>query len=119
MAGIILVDEQRVEKASQAFSSDANIRIKGDGAESKYVGRGGLKLKEALNKFAISPRGLACLDIGSSTGGFTDCLLQNGARKVVAVDAGTNQLAWSLRNDSRVEVRGNTNARHLKSEDFD
>ncbi len=63
MAGVILVDEQRVEKASQAFSSDANIRIKGDGAESKYVGRGGLKLKEALNKFAISARGLTCLDI--------------------------------------------------------
>jgi 23S rRNA (cytidine1920-2'-O)/16S rRNA (cytidine1409-2'-O)-methyltransferase len=119
MAGVILVDEQRVEKASQTFSPNSNIRIKGDRTESKYVGRGGLKLEEALNSFAISVSDLICLDVGSSTGGFSDCLLQNGARKVVAIDAGTNQLAWSLRNDPRMDVRENTNARYLKPEDFD
>lgn len=118
MAGVILVDERRVEKASQVFLTDAQIRIKGETAESKYVGRGGLKLEKALESFGISPLGLICLDVGSSAGGFTDCLLKNGAGRVVAVDAGTNQLAWSLRIDPRVDVRENTNARNLLPSDF-
>lgn len=119
MSGVVLVDEKRVEKPSETFFPDSQIRIKGESAESRFVGRGGLKLEAALNAFHIRPNGYVCLDVGSSTGGFTDCLLQNGAARVVAVDSGTNQLAWKLRNDSRVEVRENTNARTLKPEDFD
>jgi 23S rRNA (cytidine1920-2'-O)/16S rRNA (cytidine1409-2'-O)-methyltransferase len=118
MAGSVLVDEKRVEKPSETFASDANIRIKGDGPESKYVGRGGLKLEEALRHFDIRPTGYVCIDVGSSTGGFTDCLLQNGAQKVYAVDVGTNQLVWGLRNDPRVHVHENTNARNLVPDDF-
>lgn len=119
MAGVVLVDEQKVLKPSQEFLPDANIRIKGQTDETKYVGRGGLKLEKALSEFQIRPNEYVCLDVGASTGGFTDCLLQNGAKKVFAVDAGTNQLVWKLRSDSRVEVREKTNARYLKSEDFD
>lgn len=118
MAGVVLVNEQRVEKASQEFAPDVNIRIKGDSAESKYVGRGGLKLEKALSDFEVDVSGFVCLDVGASTGGFTDCLLQNGAKKVVAVDVGHNQIDWKLRNDGRVEVREGVNARHLKPEDF-
>lgn len=118
MSGVILVNEQRVSKPSEKFSGDAQIRLKGESAESKYVSRGGLKLEKALEKFQIRVGECVCLDVGASTGGFTDCLLQNGAKKVVTVDAGTNQLAWKLRNDPRVEVRENVNARFLKSEDF-
>jgi 23S rRNA (cytidine1920-2'-O)/16S rRNA (cytidine1409-2'-O)-methyltransferase len=119
MSGVILVDEKRVEKPSETFSLDADIRLKGLSAESKYVGRGGLKLEKALEEFHIRPDTYVCLDIGASTGGFTDCLLQHGASRVVAVDAGTNQLAWKLRSDPRVEVREKTNARNLKPADFD
>lgn len=119
MSGVVLVGEMRVEKASQEFSTDAKIRIKGKTAESKYVGRGGLKLEKALRDFHINVSEYVCLDVGASTGGFTDCLLQNGAKKVVAVDVGTNQMVWKLRNDSRIDVRENTNARYLKPEDFD
>lgn len=119
MAGIVLVNEQRVEKPSETFAPNAAIRIKGDSPESRYVGRGGLKLEKALSEFKIDPTGYFCLDVGSSTGGFTDCLLQNGAEKVVAVDAGTNQLDWKLRSDDRVDVRENTNAREMKPEHFD
>jgi 23S rRNA (cytidine1920-2'-O)/16S rRNA (cytidine1409-2'-O)-methyltransferase len=119
MSGVVLVDEMRVEKSSQEFKVDAKIRIKGRTAESKYVGRGGLKLEKALEEFHITVSEYICLDIGASTGGFTDCLLQNGAKKVVTVDVGTNQLVWKLRNDARIEVRENTNARYLKPEDFD
>ncbi len=118
MSGVVLVDEKRIEKPSQKFLGSENIRIKGDTPESKYVGRGGLKLEKALQEFHIQPNEYVCLDVGASTGGFTDCLLQNGAKKIVAVDVGTNQLAWKLRNDIRVEVRENTNARFLKPEDF-
>lgn len=118
MSGIVLVNERRVEKPSESFPNDAKIRIKGESAETKYVGRGGLKLEKALRDFNIRPDEYVCLDVGSSTGGFTDCLLQNGAKMVVAVDAGTNQLAWKLRNDSRVEVREKVNARYLAPEDF-
>lgn len=118
MSGVVLVEEKRVEKPSQEFFGNENIRIKGSSPESKYVGRGGLKLEKALEEFHIQPSGYVCLDIGASTGGFTDCLLQNGAKKVYAVDVGTNQLAWKLRNDERVEARENVNARFLKPEDF-
>ncbi|MEO7659380.1 MAG: TlyA family RNA methyltransferase [Pyrinomonadaceae bacterium] len=119
MAGIVLVDEKRVSKPSEVFKFESEIRIKGDSPENKFVGRGGLKLEAALNTFAIDPTGLTCIDIGSSTGGFTDCLLKNGARHVTAIDVGTNQLVWSLRNDPRVDVRENTNARELKPANFD
>lgn len=118
MSGVVLVNEKRVEKSSESFSGDAKIRIKGETAETKYVGRGGLKLEKALKDFHIQPSEYVCLDVGASTGGFTDCLLQNGAKKVVTVDVGTNQLDWKLRNDSRVEARENVNARYLKPEDF-
>src|SRR5687767_6447107 len=118
MAGVVLVNERRVEKPSELVSSEAKIRIKGQTAESKYVGRGGLKLARALAEFHICPDEYICLDVGASTGGFTDCLLQHGAKKVVAVDVGTNQLVWKLRNDERVEARENVNARYLKTEDF-
>lgn len=119
MAGIVLVDEKRAEKSSEIYARDSKIRIKGESAEKKYVGRGGLKLEAALSQFQIRVNEYICLDIGASTGGFTDCLLQNGARKVFAVDSGTNQIDWRLRNDARVEARENTNARYLKPTDFD
>lgn len=118
MAGVVLVEEQRVEKPSQEFSGAANIRLKGATAESRYVGRGGLKLEKALADFQIDVTDFVCLDVGASTGGFTDCLLQHGARRIVAIDVGTNQLDWKLRRDERVEVRENVNARYLKPEDF-
>jgi 23S rRNA (cytidine1920-2'-O)/16S rRNA (cytidine1409-2'-O)-methyltransferase len=118
MAGVVLVGEKRAEKASDTFPAEASIRIKGDSPDSRYVGRGGLKLEAALDRFGIDPTGFICLDIGASTGGFTDCLLQHGAARVVAVDAGTNQLVWKLRDDARVEVREKTNARGLKPDDF-
>ena len=118
MAGIVLVDEKRVEKPSESFTVESNIRIKGDSPESKYASRGGLKLEAALREFSVDPTGLVCLDIGASTGGFTDCLLQHGAVRVVAVDAGTNQLVWRLREDGRVDVREKTNARELSPSDF-
>jgi len=119
MAGVVLVDEKRVAKPSELFAADSIIRIKGDSPENKYVGRGGLKLEAALREFGVDPTGFACIDIGSSTGGFTDCLLKHGAERVVAIDVGTNQLVWSLRNDPRIDVRENTNARELTSGDFD
>jgi 23S rRNA (cytidine1920-2'-O)/16S rRNA (cytidine1409-2'-O)-methyltransferase len=119
MAGVVLVDEKRIEKASELVEPEAQIRIKGDSAESRYVGRGGLKLEAALRHFEIDPTGYTCLDVGSSTGGFTDCLLQHGAASVVALDVGTNQIAWKLRSDPRVDVRENVNARNLKRGDFE
>lgn len=118
MSGVVLVNEKRVEKPSETFAHDSSIRIKGQTAESKYVGRGGLKLEKALEVFDIRPNEYVCLDVGASTGGFTDCLLQSGAKKVVTIDVGTNQLVWKLRNDERVEARENVNARYLKSSDF-
>jgi len=118
MAGVVLVNEKRVEKSSEKFPHGTKIRIKNDSAENKFVGRGGLKLEKALRDFQISANEYVCLDVGSSTGGFTDCLLQNGAKQVVAVDVGTNQIDWKLRTDARVEIRENTNARYLKPENF-
>ena len=119
MAGVVLVDEQRVQKPSEQFAIDARIRVKhADAPGSRYVGRGGLKLEAALREFQIDVKGAVCLDVGASTGGFTDCLLQNGAQKVFAVDVGHNQIDWRLRNDPRVEVREGVNARYLQPEDF-
>ena len=119
MAGVVLVDEQRVEKPSHQFNTNSAIRIKGDDdPTTRYVGRGGLKLEAALREFQIDVTGFVCLDVGASTGGFTDCLLQNGAKKVFAVDVGHNQIDWRLRNDPRVEVREGVNARYLTPEDF-
>jgi 23S rRNA (cytidine1920-2'-O)/16S rRNA (cytidine1409-2'-O)-methyltransferase len=119
MAGLVLVNEQRVEKPSQQFASNSTIRVKGsDDPTSRYVGRGGLKLEGALDEFQIDVSGFTCLDVGASTGGFTDCLLQHGAKRVVAIDVGHNQIDWRLRNDSRVEVREGINARYLQPDDF-
>ena len=120
MAGRVLVGEQRVEKSSETYPPDAELRVRGgDDPAARYVGRGGLKLEKALAEFGIDPSGFTCLDVGASTGGFTDCLLQHGARRVVALDVGHNQLDWSLRTDARVEVREGVNARHLRPEEFD
>ena len=120
MAGVVLVDEQRVEKPSQQIDPGSTIRIKGgDDPTSRYVGRGGLKLEAALREFQIDVAGWTCLDVGASTGGFTDCLLQHGAAHVVAIDVGHNQIDWRLRNDPRVEVREGVNARYLQPEDFE
>jgi 23S rRNA (cytidine1920-2'-O)/16S rRNA (cytidine1409-2'-O)-methyltransferase len=120
MAGVVLVDNQRVEKASDQFSFDASIRIKdADNPAAKYVGRGGLKLDAALREFHIDVHDFTCLDVGASTGGFTDCLLQHGATRVFAIDVGHNQIDWRLRSDPRVEVREGVNARYLQPADFD
>jgi len=119
MAGVVLVNEQRINKPSDLVAHNAEIRIKGgDDPASRYVGRGGLKLEAALREFQINVEGLTCLDVGASTGGFTDCLLQHGASKVISIDVGHNQIHWRLRTDSRVEVREGTNARYLKPDDF-
>src|SRR5919198_3403484 len=119
MAGLVLVGERRVEKPSEAYPPDAALRVRGaEDPAARYVGRGGLKLEAALREFGVDANGLVCLDVGASTGGFTDCLLQHGARRVVALDVGHNQLDWSLRNDPRVEVREGVNARYLRPEDF-
>jgi 23S rRNA (cytidine1920-2'-O)/16S rRNA (cytidine1409-2'-O)-methyltransferase len=112
LAGQVLVDEQKVEKCGVLTSASAELRLLGE--PPKYVSRGGLKLEAALAHFRITPEGKICLDIGASTGGFTDCLLQHGAARVFAVDVGTNQLDWKLRRDSRVVSLEKTNARNLK-----
>jgi 23S rRNA (cytidine1920-2'-O)/16S rRNA (cytidine1409-2'-O)-methyltransferase len=114
LAGQILVNELKVEKCGVRVNGDAAVRLLGE--PLKYVSRGGLKLEDALEHFRIDPDGKICLDIGASTGGFTDCLLQHGAARVIAVDVGTNQLDWKLRRDSRVTVLEKTNARYLKLE---
>jgi 23S rRNA (cytidine1920-2'-O)/16S rRNA (cytidine1409-2'-O)-methyltransferase len=111
LAGLVLVDEQKIEKCGTLINAQAALRLLGEAP--KYVSRGGLKLEGALEHFRINPDTKVCLDIGASTGGFTDCLLQHGAGKVFAVDGGTNQLDWKLRHDSRVVVLEKTNARYL------
>jgi 23S rRNA (cytidine1920-2'-O)/16S rRNA (cytidine1409-2'-O)-methyltransferase len=119
MAGVILVNEQRINKPSDLVAPDAQIRVKGgDDPASRYVGRGGLKLEAALREFHLNVEGLICLDVGASTGGFTDCLLQHGASKVISIDVGHNQIDWRLRTDTRVEVREGVNARYLVPDDF-
>jgi len=119
MSASVLVDEQLVNKPSEKFSTYANIRIKQRSEVPNYVGRGGLKLEAALREFAIDVSGFVCLDVGASTGGFTDCLLQHGAARIFAVDVGHNQIDWKLRSDARVEVREGVNARYLMPADFD
>jgi len=114
LAGEVLVNDQPVTKAGQQVPDDAALRIK---APPRYVSRGGLKLEGALDAFGISAAGRICLDVGSSTGGFTDCLLQRGAAKVYAFDVGTNQLAWKLRSDPRVISREKFNVRHMTPND--
>ncbi len=110
LAGQVLVNGQKIDKAGHAVATDARLEL----AESpRYVGRGGLKLEAALQHFQISAAGKICLDVGSSTGGFTDCLLQHGAARVYAIDVGTAQLDWKLRNDPRVLVHEQVNARFL------
>jgi 23S rRNA (cytidine1920-2'-O)/16S rRNA (cytidine1409-2'-O)-methyltransferase len=110
MAGEVLVDEQVVDKPGQPVLIDAGIRVR---AQLKYVSRGGLKLEAALDEFALDVTGLSAVDVGASTGGFTDCLLQRGAARVYAVDVGYGQLAWKLRQDERVITLERTNIRHL------
>lgn len=119
MSGVVLADERRVEKSSEKVEVSATLRLKGASSETKYASRGGLKLEKALQEFEIDPTGYTCIDIGASTGGFTDCLLKHGASSVTAVDSGTNQMVWSLRNDQRIDVRERTNARSLTPADFD
>ena len=120
MAGVVLVNNQRVEKPSEQFPLNAEIRIKhSQDPTGRFVGRGGLKLEAALQEFQLDVAGWTCIDIGASTGGFTDCLLQHGAAKVYAIDVGHNQIDWRLRNDDRVVVREGVNARYLRPEDFE
>lgn len=114
MAGQILVNEQKIDKPGTQVTEDAKIRILGD--KLPFVSRGGLKLAKALKIFPISVEGKVVADIGASTGGFTDCALQNGAAKVYAIDVGYGQLAWKLRNDERVVNMERTNVRYLKKE---
>jgi 23S rRNA (cytidine1920-2'-O)/16S rRNA (cytidine1409-2'-O)-methyltransferase len=111
LAGRVLVNEQKVDKPGAAVASDATIRLLGE--DMPYVSRGGIKLQTALDHWHIDVRGRACLDIGASTGGFTDCLLQRGAAHVTAVDTGFGQIAMKLRNDPRVRLVERTNARFL------
>jgi len=117
LAGSVLVDDVPVDKAGSLVTSDARVRIKGD--SQRYVSRGGLKLEGALEFFSVDVIDVVALDVGVSTGGFTDCLLQRGARTVYAVDVGYGQLAWRLRRDERVKVRERTNIRTVSSGCFD
>lgn len=116
MAGIIYSGTERMDKPGEKILSDAPLHMKGN--DLKYVSRGGLKLEKALEEFELSVDGKLMLDIGSSTGGFTDCALQNGAAHCYALDVGSNQLAWKIRQDERVTVMERTNFRHSKPEDF-
>ena len=115
MAGQVYVDDRMVDKPGTLILLDASCRLAEVTPELKYVSRGGLKLEKALETFQLSPDGLVAIDVGSSTGGFTQVLLERGARQVYAVDVGHGQLAWSLRNDPRVVVMERTNIRHLTS----
>lgn len=114
MAGKVLVNNYPLDKPGTLISSDKNILVKG--GENRYVSRGGLKLEKALKVFKIDVSGFDCLDVGASTGGFTDCLLQHGAARIFAVDVGYGLLAWKLRQDSRVHVIERTNIRHMPIE---
>lgn len=116
MEGNVFVNNNREDKAGMTFPSDCQIEIHGN--TLKYVSRGGLKLEKAMNQFGIQLEGKVCMDIGASTGGFTDCMLQNGAVSVYAVDVGYGQLAWKLRQDSRVVCMEKTNIRYVTPEDI-
>jgi len=117
MSGVVFVDNQRMDKAGVMVAEDANLEIRG--VIMPYVSRGGLKLEKALNVFQIDVTDKCCIDCGASTGGFTDCLLQDGARFVYAVDVGYGQLDWKLRQDERVKVFERTNIRYMKPNDLD
>lgn len=116
MAGEVFVNNQREDKAGQTFPVTAAIEVRGK--KMKYVSRGGYKLEKAMESFPIVLNDCVCMDVGSSTGGFTDCMLQNGARFVYAIDVGTNQLAWKLRQDGRVRSMEKTNIRYVTPEDI-
>ena len=113
MAGVVYVNGQKADKAGDMVKEDAVVEVRGH--DIGYVSRGGLKLEKAMQVFPLSPKGKVCMDIGASTGGCTDCMLQNGASKVYAVDVGYGQLAWRLRQDERVVVLEKTNARYLSA----
>ena len=117
LAGRVLVNEQKVQKAGASVAPDAEIRLLGD--DMKYVGRGGLKLEAALENWKIDLAGRSCMDVGASTGGFTDCMLQHGAAEVIAVDTGYGQIHARLRSDPRVKLLERTNARHLRREELE
>ena len=114
MAGVVFVDEQKVDKAGEEVSVDAKIEVRGN--VCPYVSRGGLKLEKAINSFGVNLNNKVCMDIGASTGGFTDCMLQNGASKVFSVDVGYGQFAWKLRQDERVVCMERTNIRYVTDE---
>ncbi len=116
MSGNVLVDGQREDKAGSVFDENAEITVKG--GELRYVSRGGLKLEKAMKCFDVTPRGRICMDVGASTGGFTDCMLQNGAVKVYAIDVGYGQLDWKLRTDERVVCMEKTNIRYVTPDDI-
>ncbi|MDR0925386.1 MAG: TlyA family RNA methyltransferase, partial [Hungatella sp.] len=116
MSGIVYVDGEKEDKAGTAFEENATIEVRGN--TLPYVSRGGLKLEKAMTHFDVVLEGKVCMDVGSSTGGFTDCMLQNGAIKVYAVDVGHGQLAWKLRNDERVVCMEKTNIRYVTPEDI-
>jgi 23S rRNA (cytidine1920-2'-O)/16S rRNA (cytidine1409-2'-O)-methyltransferase len=116
LAGKVLANEQKIEKPGVAIEADATIRLLGD--DLRYVSRGGLKLERALQHWQIDVRGRLCMDVGASTGGFTDCLLQHGAARVIAVDTGYGQIDLRLRKDSRVRLLEKTNARYLRGQDI-
>ena len=116
MAGIVYVDGQKEDKAGATFSDAVNIEVRGN--TLKYVSRGGLKLEKAMSHFGLSLEGKVCMDVGASTGGFTDCMLQNGAVKVYSIDVGHGQLDWKLRNDPRVVCMERTNIRYVTPEDI-
>ena len=117
MEGNVFVENEREDKAGSMFDTEAKIEIKGN--TLKYVSRGGLKLEKAMTHFDIELNDKVCMDIGASTGGFTDCMLQNGAKRVYSVDVGHGQLDWKLRNDERVVCMEKTNFRYLKPEDIE
>lgn len=116
MEGNVFVDQQREDKAGASFDVEAQIEVRGN--TLKYVSRGGLKLEKAMTHFGITLDGKVCMDIGASTGGFTDCMLQNGAKKVYAVDVGYGQFAWKLRQDERVVCMEKTNIRYVTPENI-
>jgi 23S rRNA (cytidine1920-2'-O)/16S rRNA (cytidine1409-2'-O)-methyltransferase len=116
MAGVVYVNEEKSDKPGNMVAPDAHVEVRGQGLQ--YVSRGGLKLEKAMQVFPLTPAGKVCMDIGASTGGFTDCMLQNGANKVYAVDVGYGQLAWALRCDERVINMERTNIRNVTPEDL-
>ena len=118
MSGNVYVNDQKEDKAGSMFD-EAKVRIEVRGNPLKYVSRGGLKLEKAIEQFGVALSGKICMDIGASTGGFTDCMLQNGASKVYSIDVGHGQLAWKLRNDARVVCMEKTNFRYIQPSDIE